>query len=205
MEVTWMAILTRAAIMNVFGRQFSASTAASKLSESTKAFQGTASYDIFLSHSYSDAPLIEASKRMLESAGFSVYVDWIEDPELDRDDVTADNARRLKERMNTCASLLFVATDNSSESVWMPWELGYVDGTKGKVAILPILQEVFAEEEYYGQEYLGIYPYVSRKSTPTSRGWEFIVHETDTSRVRLESWIANSSSSRSNPNSFLFK
>jgi hypothetical protein len=40
----------------------------------------------------------------------------------------------------------------------MPWELGYFDGFCQRVAILPITRD--AQDEYVGQEYLGIYPYV---------------------------------------------
>src|SRR5690348_17193476 len=44
-------------------------------------------YDIFLSHSSKDAELVEGLKLELEDKKFSVYVDWIEDPQLDRNTV----------------------------------------------------------------------------------------------------------------------
>ena len=41
-------------------------------------------FDIFLSHSYDDRKIIPALKRELESLGYSVYVDWIHDKLLSR-------------------------------------------------------------------------------------------------------------------------
>ncbi len=41
----------------------------------------------------------------------------------------------------------------------MPWELGFFDGySNGRVAILPITKN--QKDEYEGQEYLSVYPYV---------------------------------------------
>ncbi|WP_228136599.1 hypothetical protein [Acinetobacter pittii] len=88
-----------------------------------------------------------------------VYVDWIDDRHLDRSKVTSKTADTLRVRMRQSKSLLYIATDNSSQSKWMPWELGYFDGySSGKVAILPILNHQY--ESFSGQEYLGIYPLV---------------------------------------------
>ncbi len=114
-------------------------------------------YDIFLSHSFRDADLILGIKKILEDEyDYSVYVDWIEDKHLERDKVTKNTAQVLKNRMNSAKSLLFITTENSENSKWMPWELGYFDGKKGRVAVLPIMKEN-NQTEYKGQEYLGLY------------------------------------------------
>ena len=52
----------------------------------------TTTFDIFLSHSSEDATVVAGIKLMLEQESFSVYVDWIEDPQMDRSKVTADTA-----------------------------------------------------------------------------------------------------------------
>lgn len=130
-------------------------------------FQKEASYsnefDIFLSHSYTDASSINNDDWVylidyLEKHGFKVYVDWIVDRQLDRDKVNESTARKLRQRMDQSKSLLFVTSKYSSNSKWMPWELGYKDGENGKAAILPVVDTTL--QNYYGQEYLGIYPYV---------------------------------------------
>lgn len=116
-----------------------------------------ASYDIFLSHSFLDRDLVLGVKRLLESASMTVYVDWMDDPELDRSRVTPATADRLKARMRQCSSLVFAVSQNSPDSKWMPWELGHFDGLKGddKVAILPLVNR--DGEGFEGQEYLGLY------------------------------------------------
>jgi hypothetical protein len=120
----------------------------------------TKTYDIFLSHSFQDAELILGLKLKLEKDfGHSVYVDWVDDPQLDRSKVDAATAEALRIRMHRCKGLLYAATDNSAASKWMPWECGYFDGKFGRSAILPITD--YAKSDYKGQEYLGVYPYVA--------------------------------------------
>lgn len=56
-------------------------------------------------------------------------------------------------RVSSC--LAYVHSANASESVWMPWELGYFDGFKpGFVWIVPLVEK--SDKEYEGQEYLGL-------------------------------------------------
>ena len=125
------------------------------------AVRSKSEFDIFLSHSYQDRDIIGALfKVMEEEMDFKIYVDWIVDTELDRTNVTAATAQRLKERMNLCKCLLFATSENQPKSKWMPWELGYFDGMKEKVAILPIVEKENSQNRYSGQEYLGLYPYV---------------------------------------------
>lgn len=95
-------------------------------------------YDIFLSHSFHDAELIFGMKTTLEDLGYKVYVDWVDDPQLDRSKVTPATAAKLRERMNSSRSLFYVTTSNTDASQWMPWECGFFDGKKEKVAIVPI-------------------------------------------------------------------
>jgi len=130
--------------------------------ESNQKFENiNGNYDIFLSHSKLDEELILGIKISLEEMGYSVYIDWMVDKQLDRTQVDKSTAQTLKDRMNKSKSLIFVTTENSVHSIWMPWELGYFDGYKGKVAILPIKKNS-SDTEYKGQEYLGIYPYVTK-------------------------------------------
>lgn len=116
-------------------------------------------FDIFLSHSFQDSEVITGVKGFIEDQGLHVYVDWIEDPQADRSQVTAATAEMLRRRMNHCETLLYVSTDAATNSKWMPWELGYFDGkSPGHVGIVPIIQR--EGEHFRGQEYLGLYPHV---------------------------------------------
>lgn len=116
-------------------------------------------YDIFLSHSVKDADLVLGVKQILEDFGHSVYVDWIEDSQLDRNKVSRDSADVLRARMKCCDSLFYLHTWNSPSSKWMPWELGFFDGHNGNVAILPVIRDTDSDT-FQGQEYLALYPHV---------------------------------------------
>jgi hypothetical protein len=120
-------------------------------------------FDVFLSHSSEDAEIVAGVKTLLEGEGLSVYVDWLEDPQLDRRQVTPATAELLRTRMRHSGFLLYASSRSSSSSKWMPWELGYFDGHRpGKVGILPIVAT--AGQSFKGVEYLGLYPLVERIS-----------------------------------------
>lgn len=130
-------------------------------------------FDIFLSHSSKDADLILGGKAILESLGYKVYVDWIDDAQLDRTKVDSDTADLLRARMRQSNSLIWVATEAASESKWMPWELGYFDGYKPKhVAILPLVDSPY--DAFKGQEYLSLYPIVGKGEYSNGRSDVFV-------------------------------
>jgi hypothetical protein len=121
-------------------------------------------FDIFLSHSTIDRDLVVGAKRLIEKRGFTVYVDWIDDPQLDRTAVTARTADSLRVRMRQCGSLFYAHTPNAALSRWCPWELGYFDALdtdRCRVHVLPIVR---AGESYAGQEYLDLYETVDLAS-----------------------------------------
>lgn len=146
-------------------------------------------HDIFLSHAFVDKEIVLGAALMIEDLGYSVYIDWRDDPSLDRSKVTEATAGRLKIRMKSCKCLLYSTTSNASDSKWMPWELGYMDGYKSKAAILPIAQ--YSTDNYQGQEYLGIYPYVdvANDNTQNKRLW---VRKSPTIYVNFDSWLTGS-------------
>ncbi|MGG7598717.1 toll/interleukin-1 receptor domain-containing protein [Pseudomonas sp. WC1] len=133
------------------------------MSESMESSKRATKFDVFLSHSINDAELVLGVKVLLEEMGKKVYVDWVDDPELDRSQVNKHTAERLRGRMKQSDTLLYIATENATNSKWMPWELGYFDGHKpNKVAILPVLEK--ESQKFEGQEYLGLYPTVDKDS-----------------------------------------
>jgi len=121
----------------------------------------TQTFDIFLSHYSEDADIIAGVKALMEADGLRVYVDWLEDPQLDRTRVTAENARTLRMRMDHSRQLVYASSRTSSNSRWMPWELGYFDGHhQGHVSILPMVEP--ARPAFTGIEFLGLYPVLER-------------------------------------------
>lgn len=117
-------------------------------------------FDIFLSHAYADKEIILGMAEILEDLNYKVYLDWRDDPQLDRSQVTKATADALKQKMIKSKCLLYSITPSATNSKWMPWELGFKDGHNKKVAILPIVQN--SDSEYKGQEYLGVYSHIAK-------------------------------------------
>lgn len=157
------------------------------LQESAKAFSRVGTYDIFLSHSFADATMILGLKKTLEGFGFSVYVDWIEDPTLNRSRVTPATAAVLRERMRSCRSLLYASSPNATASKWMPWELGYFDAYKGLVAVVPIVES--NQSSFVGQEYLGLYPYVDEATSTNGQLYLWINSGSANNSETLKRWL----------------
>jgi hypothetical protein len=132
---------------------------AAVLAESVEKVALNATFDVFLCHSIRDAELVQGAKSILEKQGLTVYVDWIVDPQMDRTAVTPATAGALRARLERCGCLLYLFSNNSKRSRWMPWELGFFDGHDGSVAVLPIAPDAGGID--FGQEeYLGLYPKV---------------------------------------------
>ncbi len=147
-------------------------------------------FDIFLSHSYDDRKIIPALKRQLELLGYSVYVDWINDKLMNRQNVTPKTAEILQKRMNQSKSLFYATSENTPNSKWMPWELGYFDGLKDKrVAILPIKKNNNFSEDFKGQEYLGLYYYVDIDTLKSTGKKTIFINESSSKYTQYQSWL----------------
>ncbi|MHC1672066.1 hypothetical protein ACODUM_04315 [Stenotrophomonas maltophilia] len=137
-------------------------TAQAVLTATMESYEPREEFDIFLSHSINDSDLVLGMMVLLQKQGLKVYVDWVVDKKLDRNLVDKETAAVLRERMKSSSSLMYIATDNASNSKWMPWELGFFDGYRpGQVAVLPLMD--FETQSFEGQEYLGLYPIVTKK------------------------------------------
>jgi hypothetical protein len=138
------------------------------LAEDSQRFSVAVGYDVFLSHSFQDADVILGIKTAAEASGLKVYVDWIDDPGLDRNKVHAKTAEALRSRIKASSSLVYAHSTNTQDSKWMPWELGYFDGFRpGYVWILPLVEEY--DSEFKGQEYLGLYPTIEKIESVAGR------------------------------------
>lgn len=144
-------------------------------------------FDIFLSHSISDQELILGIWYSLEDLGYKVYVDWINDPLLSRDSVSKKTADALRLRMSQSKCLFFATSANSSTSKWMPWELGFMDGHNRRAAILPVSNTT--ANTYSGQEYLGIYPYVTQDKAEGESKDSLWINASISSYVKFDLWL----------------
>lgn len=164
-------------------------SAQSILKSQFNAYTEERKYDIFLSHSFADAKQILGLKLSIEELGYSVYVDWIEDRQMSRSSVSRKTAETLRNRMKNCSCLLYATSENSSTSTWMPWELGYFDGIKGQVAILPVTDFSSNSWQYEGKEYLGLYPYVMKEKISGEDKMALWVMDSSKSYVYFEAWL----------------
>jgi len=90
--------------------------------------------------------------------------------------------------MRNARGLAYVSTSNTTASKWCPWELGYVDGEKGgKCAILPVLNA--ASSSFIGQEYLGLYPYITYETMQGTGEHNFWIEEQNGDYVVLSDWL----------------
>lgn len=184
-----MALFTKADLARVTIRKGLDESDEMVLIKASKEFSEFKTYDIFVSHSYSEADEILKLKQMTEDMGFTTYVDWIVDPQLDRSKVNKESAKLLRSRMKQCKSLFFVTSASSPDSKWMPWELGYFDALKQRVAILPVLESSTVTNEYKGQEYLGLYPYITKDKPEGSDKPTLWVHENSNTYVIFRRWL----------------
>lgn len=143
------------------------------LEEATTAASKRLRFDIFLSHSIRDSEIVLGAMHLLEEGGFTVYVDWVVDPSLDRDNVNGATAEKLRKRMRQSDMLVYVHSNHSQKSRWMPWELGYFDGRNGNVAVLPILPNS-GNLSFVNEEYLQLYPKVDMIRLPGSKPSVFV-------------------------------
>ena len=162
------------------------------LNESIKNFSAKdktrSTFDIFLSHSFLDKEEVEGLYLELSNTGFSVYVDWIIDPHLDRSNVTKESANLVRTRMQSSRSLLLGISENAAVSKWMPWELGYVDGHTKACAIIPVTKKQTSPNSYRAVEYLSLYPFISKKSDNQGKDRLWVIEEAD-SYIVIEDWI----------------
>lgn len=187
-------ILTKSYLSGISERRnlsFSSNSQQQVLNENNQIFKSKNKYDLFLSHSYLDKALVYTLVDLFNKSGYSVYVDWMVDTQLDRSQVNKKTSEVLRMRLNLSRGLAYIATGNSSQSKWCPWELGYEDGkTNGRCTILPVLETSSAA--FRGQEYLGLYPYLEYDQVAGSSEYNFWVYDSGNNGnyVVLSSWLA---------------
>jgi hypothetical protein len=182
-----MALLTEAQVTQkaTIAKVLKKSTASEILTEAASA---DAKFDVFLSHSSAEPEnILLGVKRYLEDEGLSVYVDKYNDPQLSPEEVTPDTAALLRTRMKASNALLYVHSRHSKKSRWMPWELGFFDGLKNRVGIIPIAQGEQAKFE--GEEYLGLYPYVDSAKIEDTDKYALWINQTQQKYARLPGWL----------------
>jgi hypothetical protein len=145
-------------------------------------------FDVFLSHSSSEPDeLLLGVNGMLQDEGLSVYVDRYTDPHLLPNKITSATAKILRMRLKSSRSLLYVYSQYSTKSRWMPWELGFADGLGSRVGVIPVTKN--QETEFKGEEYLNLYPYVDIAPVKDTARRIFWINSSNNYYARLAPWL----------------
>ncbi|SEI67857.1 toll/interleukin-1 receptor domain-containing protein [Frateuria terrea] len=144
----------------------------------------------FLSHSSKDDELVAGAIRVLENHGAKVYVDEI-DPEMPPY-TSEETAALLKARIRDSSRFVLLASKNSKESKWVPWELGIADGAKtpSKIALFPASDSSF-DQSWASWEYLGLYNRIAwGKLEGYQREVWMVIDENRNIGVELSKWLS---------------
>ncbi|MDE0307052.1 MAG: hypothetical protein OXI87_19550 [Albidovulum sp.] len=76
----------------------------------------------------------------------------------------------------------------------MPWELGYFDGLKGKVGVVPVTRN--QEANFKGEKFLNLYPYVDGAKETGSNIEYLWIKELSKRHARLDLWTRESANTR---------
>ena len=176
-----MAFITRSQIER-YQRGFSVAneSVASVQAKSAAVTAASAKATIFLSHSSKDRELIEPAIAFLRSHGVTVYIDWMDEGMPDT--VSGETAKRIKGKIREQRKFMVLVTENSKDSRWVPWELGFADPVKGMehIAILPISEN----GSFVQNVYMKIYP----KIQMVNDIW-WVWTEDPTSLTQLPDWL----------------
>ena len=126
----------------------------------TKAYVDTT---IFLSHSHDDLKDGSVDKAIvfLRRLGIRVYIDSHDTsmPPF----TNAETARKIKQAIADNKKFILLATNNSINSKWCNWELGFGDAKKyiNGIALFPLAD---SSATWQGTEYLKIYPRIEESN-----------------------------------------
>jgi hypothetical protein len=178
-----MAILTKSRLSSVTEVKLGDSRYRQTLNEVKNQSKWTATATVFLSHSHSDAALIDKVLVLLGNSGVTVYVDRT-DSGLPPTTGPA-TAARIKGKIKEQKKFILVATDNAIQSKWCNWELGYGDAQKFEqhIALLPLAE---SSGVWQGSEYLAIYPRIEESYIGSDR---YNVIFPDGRTIALSDWL----------------
>lgn len=140
-------------------------------------------FDIFLSFSSVDARQVLGIYYLLTSRKYVAYLDRIIDPYLSPANVTRATAEVLRRRMAQSKSLFVATSQNTPQSAWVPWELGFSDGWRGKAAVLPIVAG--PQQSFAGRSYFELYPVVQDVGVALLKGKDLEIWDLG---IRIGTW-----------------
>jgi len=154
-----------------------------------KAESYSAGKTTFLSHSSNDTDWFLGAIELLEDHGANVYIDK-KDPELPPYTDT-ETAEKLRSQINNSKKFILLASANSMNSKWVPWELGLADGCKtmNNIALFPALDKE-DETSWVSTEYFGLYHKIVFGELEGHSGEVWMVYDsTSHTATELSRWL----------------
>ena len=104
------------------------------------------SFDVFISHSFSDQKKIMSLFKSLNEQGLVCYCDWTNDNDFLKRRMAGEYTKEvLKKRIEQSEYILHASSDNSAQSTWVNFELRYAASIEKAIKVLDI-NNVSAEE-----------------------------------------------------------
>lgn len=155
---------------------------------------------IFLSHKHSDLEDLKDIIGFLRRFhNVDVYIDSM-DTNMPKK-TSGETAHRIKNIIKKCDRFILLATDAAIESKWCNWELGFGDAHKyrDKIALFPIKEKNMLDNQYKGNEYMQIYPFIAfyegtehyNNGKPIERGYYVCYYNQEGTRIiiSLRDWL----------------
>jgi len=96
-------------------------------------------FDVFISHSVSNAKIVDDLVQQLNNSGLVAFVDWKSDrADLKRSKSNQYTADVLQLRMRQSKCLFLIRTKEADSSIWVSWEIGYFTALDRKVVVLNV-------------------------------------------------------------------
>lgn len=160
------------------------------------AIRSASGIPVFISHKHSDLPELKGLLGFLKNKCNVVpYIDSMDKGMPPK--TCATTASRIKKVIEFCPKFIFLATEDALTSMWCNWEVGIADKWKlsgNNMAIMPILDPGKKDEDYKGQEYLRLYPYIEDKPNSNGVGKYLVVNYPTPSgwkQTSFKNWLNN--------------
>lgn len=137
----------------------------------------------FLCHSHKDEDLVKGLIVLFQELGIDLYVDWKDHNMPEKPN--GQTAKTIQDRIKQTDLFLFLATGNSKESRWCPWEIGYADSSLKRIYILPTSEGTSS----YSNEYLELYPKIDLGESNSDGRSGYAVFQPDNTQG---TWLSSS-------------
>jgi len=159
-----------------------------KLNEDVRLYSqpGAPKYHVFISYRHEDRSYVPRVAKFLKGLQAGIYIDFLDEELAKAPD--SQTAPILRRRITQCSKLIQIITPNSSDSRWMPWELGLGDGILGyrNAVTLPIINTY---QPKVSQDYLDMYGHIETTTARNSTYEDWSIQYPDNTAEWFTTWL----------------